>query len=563
MTSTLSVGRDVGWTSVPCYSSFLSICLLLVLSLPLSASHAIPTSAPPAAPTPARVDVLLNDAYRSPPILPNFISFSLETYWVRCWIGSTTPRTPWVNLVRQLRTATDPEQYPITFRVGGNSGDTSLYNPQQTLPIPQLPGPAWQYNITDIDLHVLRVAMQQTRSQLIIGLNMRQTTPYNYSLATTYVQALAEHTGLDLIYAFEVGNEPDFYSGSGIRPRTWTIADYANEVNQYAAAIAEVLGNNATNVYYQAAAFATDAWTAQIPAVMANTSHVPYVSASAHFYPTTSCNHNVVTALQLLSDDYAQREAKFIVREKLVQQVGELGVPLVIGEGNTASCFGAPNVSNSYASALWTVDTLFNMAAVGVAGWSFTVGGLYHDNSAYNVPVNDSAWQFYDCSDDDRVVVEPMYYAFRLFNLATANYGALLNARINSTDTLVKVWPVRSTATNTINVVVLHKNPNATTAATVSIALGVHEANYARTASMIRMHSSGGMTAQFGISLAGQTYDGSKDGQPVGERTEELVDREVGGAFEFQVEPLDAVMIEIRTVGVEKQVPHVRRSLQE
>ena len=545
-----STASRLRWT-FPSTAVYSVIPLLLLLLTGCAGA----SDAANAAPIPAsRVDVLLNAAYRSPPILPNFISFSTETYWVRCWIGNTTPRPAWINLVRQLQ-CTPQSQHPITFRIGGNSGDTSFYNPHHTLPVPDLPGPAWQYNITDVDLSVLRVAMQQTRSELIIGLNMRQS--HNFSLATDYVTALAQHTGLELIYAFEVGNEPDFYGGNRIKPSTWSIEDYVDEVRQYAAAIAAVLPN-ATDIYYQAGAVATDAWTAQLASIVANTSTVPYVSASAHFYPTTSCNHNRVTPLQLLSDDYAQREAHFIAHQRLVDQVGALGVPVVIGEGNTASCFGAPNVSNSYASALWTIDTLFNIADVGVAGWSFTVGGLYHDDSAYHVPVNDSAWQFRDCSDDNRVVVQPMYYAFRLFNLATASYSALLHARVTATDPLIKVWPVHSSVTGTISVVVLHKNANATAATTVSVSLGVRQSMYARTATISRMHSSGGLTAQFGIRLAGQTYDGSVDGQPVGTRTDEEVQREVDGAFVFKVEPLEVVLLQVETVA--RQAEHSQRA---
>ena len=526
-------------------------CLLLsALLTSCFASPATPLTAP--APTPpAAVHVLLNDAYASPPILPNFVSFSLETYFVSCWIGHTRPRTAWLNLVRQLH-ASAHSRHPITFRVGGNSGDTSLYNPRGDVALPQLPGPAWQYNITDDDLRVLRAAMQQTNSQLIIGLNMRQA--YNYSLATDYVRALAQHTGLDLIYAFEVGNEPDFYHSSGIRPANWTLADFAADVNRYAAAVAAALGSNASQAYYQAAAFATDEWTAAIPGVLANTSAVPYVSASAHHYPTTWCGRNPVTALQLLSDDYAQREAAFIARQRLVEQVGAQGVSFVIGEGNTASCYGAPGVSDSYASALWTLDTLFNSAAVGVAGWSFTVGGLWHDDSPYHIPVNDSAWQFRSCSDDaSPVVVQPMYYAFRLFNLATADYGALLNARVNSSDAAVKVWPVHSASSGVLRVVVLHKNANATANATVTLALGVRQSAYALTASLMRMRSRDGLSGQFGVELAGQTYDGSEDGMPRGEWAAETVRREAGGAFMFKVRPLEAVMLQVGAAGAKEQ----------
>ena len=539
--------------------------LLLALLLLLSRSNPVSSAPTTRAPAP-RVDIVLNDAYRSPPILPNYVSFSLETYFVRCWIGYTKPRSAWVNLVRQLQ-LTAESRHPITFRVGGNSGDTSLYNPHETLPLPKLPGPEWQYNITDVDLSVLREAMQQTRSQLIVGLNMRLSN--NYSLATDLVRAVAQRIGLDLVFAFEVGNEMDFYMNT-YKPHNWTIHDYVTEANRYAAAIATALQaiNETKPVHYQAGAVATDAWTAQLASViLANASDqflAATVSASTHHYPTTACNHNQVTAQQLLSDDYAQREARYIDELGLVAQIARVGgVGLVVGEGNTASCYGANGVSNSYASALWTLDALFNSVAVGVAGWSFTVGGLYHNNSPYNVPVNDSAWQFLDCSDDDRVVVEPMYYAFRMFNLATANYAALLNARVHTTDPLIKVWPVRTASTGLTSVVVLHKNPNSTAAATVSVSLGGQEAQYGLSATLVRLRSSGGLEAQFGITIAGQTYDNNTAGMPVGEWKPETVVRKAGAAFEFELEALEAAVLQISTIGVKKGAEASRRSAQE
>ena len=482
------------------------------------------------------VSVVLSNAYRSPPILPNFVSFSLETYFVRCWMGPDGPRPSWVNLIRQLQ-LTPSSTHPITFRVGGNSGDTSFYNPNLDLPVPSLPGPAWQFNITDADLHTMQASMQATRSQLIIGLNMRQAS--NYSLATSYVAALQRHVGLDLVFAFEVGNEVDFYSNNGIRPRNYSVAEFVAEVNRYAAAIADTVGQR---VPIQAGAVATDQWALQIASIVANTTG-PLTSASLHHYPTTWCGHNLVTPLQLISDDYAEREANFIARNGLVDAVQALGVPLVIGEGNTASCYGAPNVSNSYASALWTVDTLFHQAQAGVVGWSFTVGGLYHSDSPYHIPVNDSAFLFSDCTTpNDSAVVEPMFYGMLLFNRATANYSALVSAGVTTTDPLIKVWPVRSSVTGAISVVILHKNPNATEPATISLDLGVNAPYYGATASLVRLHSKGGLTAEFGIELAGQTFDGSKDGLPVGEERREAV-KGSRGVFEFSVAPLDAALL--------------------
>ena len=43
-------------------------------------------------------------------------------------------------------------------------------------------------------------------------------------------------------------------------------------------------------------------------------------------------------------------------------------LPLRIDEINTDSCGAAPGVSNAFASALWALDTLFEMARVGVDG---------------------------------------------------------------------------------------------------------------------------------------------------------------------------------------------------
>ena len=38
---------------------------------------------------------------------------------------------------------------------------------------------------------------------------------------------------------------------------------------------------------------------------------------------------------------------------------------------NSASCKGTPGVSDTFASALWALDALFNMASVGVDGVNF------------------------------------------------------------------------------------------------------------------------------------------------------------------------------------------------
>ena len=47
------------------------------------------------------------------------------------------------------------------------------------------------------------------------------------------------------------------------------------------------------------------------------------------------------------------------------------GLPFRLDELNSASCSGKTGVSDTFASALWVLDTLFDMAAVGVDGVNF------------------------------------------------------------------------------------------------------------------------------------------------------------------------------------------------
>ena len=49
----------------------------------------------------------------------------------------------------------------------------------------------------------------------------------------------------------------------------------------------------------------------------------------------------------------------------LATVAAERGIPLYVGEGNSASCGGSGGVSDVFASALWAVDVLFHAAGEG------------------------------------------------------------------------------------------------------------------------------------------------------------------------------------------------------
>ena len=81
-------------------------------------------------------------------------------------------------------------------------------------------------------------------------------------------------------------------------------------------------------------------------------------------------------------------------------------LPFRVAEMNSASCQGAGGVSDTFASALWALDTMFNMAAVGVDGVNFhMLPGL----ALRAVHVS------HDAAGNWQAFVHPEYYGLLMF----------------------------------------------------------------------------------------------------------------------------------------------------
>ena len=528
---------------------------LLALSFPLSAADAVSTDrhnrlAPAVssfqAPLAPVMDVLTASpdpsSAISPPIPSNYVGFSLESFFLRSFMGSEDddrPRPSFVELIRQLQLTKN--QPGMTFRMGGWSVDETYYQPGDLLdpPLSSYPGPAWRYNLTSADLAMLRNAMEATNGSLILGLNIRGD-PAVASLAVNFTRAVERIVGWRRVAALEVGNEQNGYGGSGIRPKNYSYTDYRRDFDAVYKALHAAVPSLPSRLF-QAGAFSDSTWDAQLPSFVTAYSSGTFYQASLHHYPTTHCGGNVVTVEQVLSNAYASMEADWVRKSGLVDALQRAdGVGLIVGEGNTASCFGAPHVSNSFASALWTIDALFSTAAVGMKGWSFTVGGVWGGATRFDIPVTDAAFQFTSFAGDAALVVEPMYYGLRVFAMATADAAVLVDAAAHSSNPLVKLWTTASFTT--LSVVALHKDTQAADVANVTVCPKGGAEGEAR---LTRLNAPrGNASAEFGITLAGQTYDGSVDGRPVG-GGEEVRLRAVRGCYQFFLDPVSAALLSI------------------
>src|SRR5262249_31955370 len=88
--------------------------------------------------------------------------------------------------------------------------------------------------------------------------------------------------------------------------------------------------------------------------------------ATVHAYPLKHCGTTPVTIGQLLADQASHGLAQQLA--PLVAAARAHHVELRIDEMNGVSCGGQRGVSNSFASALWVLDALFEFAKLGVYG---------------------------------------------------------------------------------------------------------------------------------------------------------------------------------------------------
>jgi hypothetical protein len=128
---------------------------------------------------------------------------------------------------------------------------------------------------------------------------------------------------------------------------------------------------------------------------------------------------------------------------QLQSGAAQIGIPYRITETNSFYNGGASGVSDSYASSLWVIDHLFNIALGGGVGANLHGGG----NSTGYTPIADNAG----------VVVEarPEYYGIKLFTLAGT--GTLLDTTVSASGLNVTAYAVKS-ASGGLNLIVVNKD---------------------------------------------------------------------------------------------------------
>ena len=259
---------------------------------------------------------------------------------------------------------------PVILRVGGDSADRSLWDPGPRRV------PAWAFRLMPRWLGMARALIKHSPARLILDLNLVTSSPLR---AAAWARAAEGKLPRGSILGFEIGNEPDIYDRpywlattahvgqggsvlpSAISPKSYLrdFRAYARELTRFAPGV-PLLGPAVAN------ASRSVGWISQLVA------HArPLLGAvSAHRYPYSAClgpgSAAYPTVARLLSEKASAGNAQHV--RAAAAAAHRAGLPFRMTELNSVTCGGRAGVSDTFATALWAPDALFELIRNGVDG---------------------------------------------------------------------------------------------------------------------------------------------------------------------------------------------------
>ena len=230
-----------------------------------------------------------------------------------------------------------------------------------------------------------------------------------------------------------------------------------------------------------------------------------------------------------------------------------------MGEGDAElACQNVTNPQETYWSfslALWEIDTSFQLVNATVEKFHSHIA--FRDGITFLGP-----FQYETELADEPPLVRGQFYGMSFFARATGHYSRIVPVDVKVADEMVKVWLTHGDD-SVLRLSVIHKNLSATTNAHIvftvtsdMLSARVADPNarlYVLTVPSTRTPRQRALAWQ-AISLFGRTWDGTHDGNPAGSETyTTITDRTGRGQYEFDVEPITAVMLEIDITNTESQ----------
>jgi hypothetical protein len=411
---------------------------------------------------------------------PGFVGVSLEYGALHVYTGRNplAVNPVLVDLLKGLA----PGQTPV-LRIGGNSADYSWWPVRGAIAPPGV-----KYAITPGWLRTTQALAAATGAKLIMGVNMAGNRP---ALAAAEARALLQGIGRKYLQDLEIGNEPDLYGSPRYRDRRGKVYFARGRKYSYRMFTGEFARWRAAlpSLPVAGPAFAQLTWLKGLGQFLRGEPQLKLVTI--HRYPlragVTDPSSDIYPSIaNLLTDRAASGVAQALA--PYAATVHARGLPFRVDEMNSASNSGQPGTSDTFASALWVLDTLFNLARVGVDGVNLhSLPGAAYELFTFSQP--GATWQAF---------VHPEYYGMLTFAQAFPPGARLLP--VTAPGGPLKVWATRGADGHT-RVVLINKDPSAD----YQVQLQVPGADPLHSASLERL-AAPGLGSTNGVTLGGQSF---------------------------------------------------------
>lgn len=453
------------------------------------------------------------------PIPAGFLGLSLEYNSIELYAG-TNPQTidpVFVQLVRNL----NPGQSPV-LRIGGDTTDWTWW------PVPGLrQPPGVTYTLTPQWLRVTRALTQKLDARLILGINLEADS---VALARMEAQMLVDGVGRSYVQALELGNEPALYgsfpwyrTAAGVkvpgRPRSYDVPAYLRDFAEFSAGLPPLP--------LAGPALGASKWMRNLGPFLSTQKRLGVVTL--HRYPLQLCYTSTKSLHHPTLGHLMNPAATTGLADSFTRDVATAhahGLPLRVDEINSVSCGAVRDVSDTFASSLWAVDAMFELARVGVDGVNLhTFPGAGYE--LFKLTMANGRWS---------AAVSPEYYGLLMFAAATPPGARLL--RISGTPgTAVKAWATRA-RDGTVHVVLINKGPRGRVYA-------LHLPGALHSATLERLQGPS-LTSATGVTLAGQSYGSQTKSGRIGGSAQHTTVTPINGRYVVTVPTASAAMLTVR-----------------
>jgi hypothetical protein len=503
-----------------------TLCGIATVAFGLGAVARSPTVATPAlagTPPPSVTDVTLTGQGR--PIPRSFFGLSIE-YTELADYERLGPSFD--NVVSLLRPG---DGSPLLLRLGGRSADQVVWVPSPAPPTRFAHGtvPRWVSVLSPEWLSRLATLVRRDSLRVELQLNVAVHSP---AMAVAFARAARAALPANAFGGFAIGNEPDLYrnqpwlryervASTASVPRGWpidyTAADYMLDYLAYARALRQAIPGislTAPDITYP-----SPLWLRELLGL----GRLSPQSIAIHRYATATCNSRVIrvpTPLSFLDNRYTTGLAGTLTHEITLAHANHL--PLRVTEMNSFTCGGRKRIAESFATALWAPDALFEMLRAGVDGVSWHI-----HPSLPNAPFHVTS---------EGIVPLPELYGVAVFAQMIGPQPQLDLVHVTGSaagpDPSPKVWVVDSA--NGLKLLALDKGPQPAT-------IRFHDPAASGTAELARLLAPT-VAAQSGVTFAGQSI--GADGRWQGQRIDAPVANR-SGVYEFRVPAFTAAVLSV------------------